>query len=127
SRVECIGGTTQIARVLEHVLREQAQASIQALTFIGDAMEEELDVLAGLADKLSAVGVPAHFFLEGNDPIARNAFRLLALCTGGSFSQFNTAQPNTIQRLATQLSKIALTTADTLRIGPAVRPSRSGP
>jgi hypothetical protein len=115
--VECVAGMTQIRRVLEHTLREHEQAPISALTFIGDAMEEELDMLAGLADKLGAAGVPVHFFLEGNDPVARNAFRLLALRTGGTFSQFNTAQPDAIQRLAAQLSEIALTAASTLAIG----------
>ena len=115
--VECEAGATQIERVLRHALREHEKAPIQAVTFIGDAMEEELDVLAGLADKLGAARVPLHTFLEGNDTIARNAFRLLALRSGGTFSQFNAAQPEAIQRLSAQLTNIALTAASTLAIG----------
>jgi hypothetical protein len=115
--VECEAGITRIQRALQHILREHEQAPIQGATFIGDAMEEELDVLAGLADKLGAAGVPVHFFLEGNDPVARNAFRLLALRTGGTFSQFNAAKPESIQRLSAQLNNIALTAASTLAIG----------
>ena len=115
--VECEAGMTQIEQVLRHALREHEKAPIQAVTFIGDAMEEALDVLAGLANKLCASGVPLHMFLEGNDTIARNTFRLLALRSGGTFSQFNAAQPTTIQRLAAQLNNIALTAASTLAIG----------
>jgi hypothetical protein len=115
--IECEAGMTKIERVLRHALREHEQAPIQAVTFIGDAMEEELDVLAGLADKLGAAGVPLHMFLEGNDAIARNTFRLLALRSGGTFSQFNVAQPETIQRLSAQLNNIALTAASALAIG----------
>jgi hypothetical protein len=115
--VECSAGMTQIERVLRHALREHEQAPIQGLTFIGDAMEEELDILAGLADKLGAAGVPLHMFLEGNDAVARNAFRLLALRTGGTFSQFNAAKSETVQRLSAQLNTIALAAANTLAIG----------
>ena len=115
--VNCEAGMTQIEKVLRHALREHEQSPIQAVTFIGDAMEEELDVLAGLADKLGVADVPLHTFLEGDDAIARNAFRLLALRTGGTFSQFNTAKPETIQRLSAQLNTIALAAASTLAIG----------
>jgi hypothetical protein len=115
--VECEAGITQIEKVLQHALREHEQAPIQAITHIGDAMEESLDLLAGLADKLGAAGVPLHLFLEGNDTIARNAFRLMALRSGGTFSQFNATKPESIQRLSAQLNKIALTAASTLAIG----------
>ena len=58
------------------------------MTFIGDAMEEELDVLAAKASKLGAQGVPIFLFQEGRDPAVRKAFRLLALESGGGYFEF---------------------------------------
>jgi hypothetical protein len=105
--VECESGMTQIERVLRHVLREHAKAPMQAVTFIGDSMEEELDVLSGLAGQLGAAGVPIFMFLEGNDPVARRAFRMIALRSGGAFYEFNVNSKQAISRLSEQLGAVA--------------------
>lgn len=107
SKVECETGPTQIERVLRHALQEHAKAPIQALTYIGDAQEEGLDVLAALADELAAAGVPLHMYQEGTDVAVRNAFRLLALKSGGTYSAFNPAVPQTIERLSEKLNEVA--------------------
>ena len=107
NKVQCEGGITQIERVLMHALREHGIAPVQAITFIGDAMEENLDILASLAGELGAAGVPLHMFQEGNNAGARKAFRLLALKTGGTYSAFNAAVPETIARLSSQLNNVA--------------------
>jgi hypothetical protein len=78
-KIECEGGMTQIGKVMAHALRETEKAPVQALVFIGDAMEENLDELALMAAKLGAHGVPIFLFQEGRDPAVRKAFRLLAL------------------------------------------------
>jgi hypothetical protein len=44
---------------------------------------------------------------EGNDDAVRKAFRLLTLKTGGTYSAFNPAVPQTIERLAAQLDEVA--------------------
>jgi hypothetical protein len=106
-KVDCEAGMTQIERVLRHVLREHAKAPIQALTFIGDAIEEEIDLLSGLAGELGAAGTPAHMFLDGNDATARRVFRLIALRSGGAFHEFNTTTRQAIDRLAEQLGAVA--------------------
>lgn len=51
-QIDCRAGATQIGRILRHALNENAKQPVQALTFIGDAMEEELDPLASLAGGL---------------------------------------------------------------------------
>ena len=107
NRVECVGGKTQIERVLRHVLREHAKVPVQALTFIGDCVEEEADVLFGLASQLGAAGLPAHIFHEGHDAQARQIFRMIALRSGGAFCEFNTASKQAINRLADQLGAVA--------------------
>jgi hypothetical protein len=105
--VECKSGITQIARVLRHVLREHEKTPVQALTFIGDAAEEAIDTLSGVAGELGAVGVPCYMFLEGNNAAARRAFRLIALRSGGRFYEFNAATPQAIEHLAEHLSAVA--------------------
>ena len=105
--IQCEAGLTQIGRTLQHALREHEKAPVHGITFIGDAMEEDLGALGALADELGAAGVPLHMCQEGNDAVVRNAFRLLALKTGGTYSAFNPAVPQTIERLSAQLNKIA--------------------
>lgn len=105
--VECDAGMTQIGQVLRHALREHAKAPVQALTFIGDSFEEELDPLSGLAGELGAAGVPIFAFQEGRDPTALRAFRLLALRSGGKYSEFNAETTQAIDRLANQLNTVA--------------------
>src|SRR5439155_24871939 len=39
-RIECRGGHTQIGKVIAHAKRETQAAKVQALVFVGDAMEE---------------------------------------------------------------------------------------
>ena len=45
SRIDCRGGHTQIGKVLSHARSEHARAEVQALVFVGDAMEEPIDDL----------------------------------------------------------------------------------
>ena len=44
-RIDCRGGHTQIGKVLSHARQEHAQQPVQALVFVGDAMEEKIDDL----------------------------------------------------------------------------------
>src|SRR5579863_7085079 len=43
--VGCVGGETQIARVLRHALAEARTRKVNALIFVGDAVEENVDEL----------------------------------------------------------------------------------
>ena len=68
--VSCLGGETQIERVLAHALAETKRQRVDALVFVGDAMEENVDRLCQLAGELGLNGVPVFLFHEGNNPIA---------------------------------------------------------
>jgi hypothetical protein len=107
NKIDCRAGATQIARILRHTLRENEKATVQGLTFIGDAMEEELDLLAGLAGELGKAGTPAFFFQEGRDGAVRKAFRLLALKSGGMYFEFDPTKPRAAAQLSVQLNAIA--------------------
>src|SRR5947208_4495171 len=63
--VFCVGGETQIERVLSHAIRETRARKVSALVFVGDAMEEKVDRLCRLAGELGLLGVPIFLFQEG--------------------------------------------------------------
>ena len=45
TQVDCRGGNTQIARVLKHIRREANKDKVNAVVYVGDAMEENIDQL----------------------------------------------------------------------------------
>jgi hypothetical protein len=104
ARISVRGGQTQIARVLEHVRTQTRRAPIGALVYVGDAMEENVDALCGLAGELGLLGVKAFMFHEGADPTAARAFQEIARLTGGAYAAFDHSAP---QRLAGLLAAAA--------------------
>src|SRR5690349_8271430 len=87
--VSCLGGQTQIARVLAHALKETRREKVNALVFVGDAMEEDVDLLCHRAGELGLLGTPAFVFHEGNDPVAGKAFEQIARLSGGAACPFD--------------------------------------
>src|SRR5262249_40926289 len=67
-RIDCRGGHTQIGKIIAHAKRETQTTKVQALVFVGDAMEEKLDDLCRAAGELGLLGVPAFLFHEGAGP-----------------------------------------------------------
>jgi hypothetical protein len=90
SRIDCRGGHTQIAKVLTHARKENEAQRVQALVYVGDAMEEKVDDLCAYAGELGLRGVPLFMFQEGNDPVAENAFREVARLSRGAYCRFDT-------------------------------------
>ena len=68
--VSCGAGETQIKKVLRHALTETKNKPVDALIFIGDSIEEDIDSLGALAGELGLLGVPTFFFQEGENEIA---------------------------------------------------------
>lgn len=97
--VMCLAGTTQMARVLRHAVREAAAARISALVYIGDCMEESAATIAELAGKLGLLGVPAFVFQEGDDPVARPVFQQVSRLTNGAYARFDAASARTLRDL----------------------------
>ena len=87
--IDCRGGHTQIGKVLAHARRESEKARVQALVFVGDAMEEGIDEVLQVAGELALAGVKAFLFQEGGDPTARRAFQEIARLTGGAYGAFD--------------------------------------
>lgn len=97
--VSCVGGQTQIARVLQHAIKAARAGRINALVFVGDAMEESLDELLGLAGELALLNVPAFVFHEGGDAVAGRAFKEIARITRGAYCPFDAASADQLRAL----------------------------
>lgn len=88
-RIQCVGGHTQIGKVLTDARREAAASSVKALVFVGDAMEENVDDLCAKAGELGLLRVPCFMFQEGHDAQAERAFREIARLSGGAWCRFD--------------------------------------
>ncbi|MFI5016300.1 MAG: VWA domain-containing protein, partial [Hyphomicrobiales bacterium] len=97
--VSCVGGSTQIARVLTHARKEARANKVNALVFVGDAMEEKVDELCRLAGELGLLGAPVFVFHEGGDEIAGRAFRQIAKLSGGAYCPFDTGSAQQLREL----------------------------
>jgi hypothetical protein len=97
--VSCIGGETQIERVLLHAVAESKKRRVHALVFVGDAMEENADRLCKLAGELGLLGTPVFVFHEGRDAVAGAAFRQIAKLSRGAYLSFDLASADRLKEL----------------------------
>ena len=97
--VHCLGGHTQIRKVLRHALKETQRQRVHALVFVGDSMEENVDELSAIAGELGLRGVPAFMFHEGQDPAAALAFRQIARLTNGAYLRFDMSSARQLKEL----------------------------
>ena len=112
TRIDCRGGHTQIGKVLSHALKETGRQKVNALVYIGDAMEEKVDDLAQKAGRLGLHGVPVFAFQEGHDPVAETAFREIARLSKGAWFRFDGNAAGTLSKL---LSAVAIFASGGLR------------
>lgn len=108
SSVHCAGGLTQIRRVLDHALKETGREPVNALVFVGDSMEEEIDPLADQAARLGLLGVPIFLFHEGYDPVAARGFRELARLSGGACCRFDASSADELRELLSAVAVYAV-------------------
>jgi hypothetical protein len=97
--VSCQGGFTQIRKVLTHTRGETETRKVNALVYVGDCMEEDVDVLAGRAGELALNGVPVFLFQEGRDAAAEAAFREIARITRGAYCPFDAGSAKQLREL----------------------------
>lgn len=97
--VGCVAGLTQIGRVLAHAVAETERHKVNALVFVGDCMEEDIDTLGHRAGELGLRGVPAFLFQEGVDQAAERAFQDIARLTRGAYCRFDASSPQQLKDL----------------------------
>jgi hypothetical protein len=106
--VRCLGGRTQIGRVLAHALAETGRERVNALVFVGDAFEEPIDPVRDLAGQLGLSGVPVFMFHEGRDAVAGDAFRQIATLSGGAYCRFDDASAGILRNLLKAVAVFAV-------------------
>ena len=105
TRVYCLGGRTQIEKVLAHATAETKRKRVNALVYVGDCMEEDPDRLCALAGELGVLGVPAFVFHEGGEAMAKRTFLQIARLTKGAYCPFDASSARQLREL---LSAVAV-------------------
>lgn len=103
--VSCRAGHTQIEKVLRLAIEQTKQKKVQALVFVGDCMEEDVDRLCHLAGELGMLGVSAFLFHEGAEPAAQRTFQEIARLTRGAYCSFDATSAGQLRDL---LSAVAV-------------------
>ena len=103
--VSCRAGRTQIEKVLSHARRETGRRKVDAVVFVGDALEENVDELGQRAGELGVLGVPVFLFHEGGNPAVRRAFEEIARLSGGAYCPFDAGSA---RRLSEVLRAVAV-------------------
>ena len=100
-KISCVGGATQIGRVLAHIRQEHRRRPVGAAVFVGDCCEERSGTLYDVA---AGLGAPLFMFQEGVDPRASIVFPELARRTKGAFARLDS---NAARELAELLRAVA--------------------
>jgi hypothetical protein len=99
SSVRCLAGRTQIARLLRYAGEQRRESRIDAVVFVGDCCEEDVDQVGHEAGQLGLLGLPVFVFQEGDDRIALRLFPQIAKLTRGAYSKFDRNSPDQLRRL----------------------------
>ncbi|WP_373185539.1 VWA domain-containing protein [Halopseudomonas sp.] len=97
--VQCLGGITQIGRVLQHAVQETRSRPVKAVVFIGDCCEESVDEICHAAGELGMLRTPVFMFQEGGDPHTGAVFRQVSTLSGGAYAPFDRSSPQMLKEL----------------------------
>jgi hypothetical protein len=115
TRVSCQGGYTQICKVLAHARRESERGKVNAVVYVGDCMEEDIDGLCQRAGALGLLGTPMFLFQEGRDQKAERAFKEIARLTRGAYSHFDAGSARQLRQLLAAVAVYATGGSKALR------------
>ena len=105
--VSCRGGLTQIERLLAHAVEESGKRKLNAMVFVGDCVEENIDRICHRAGELGIRGTPVFVFQEGRDAKAERAFREVAKLSRGAYCRFDAASADQLRDLLTAVAVYA--------------------
>ena len=108
SGVTCLGGLTQIHKILAHIRRQSRDTKINAAIFIGDALEENGEALCHQAGQLGLLNIPLFIFQEGANSYATSCFQQMAKLSGGVHCFFDSDSPEYLKTLLGAVATYAL-------------------
>jgi hypothetical protein len=97
--VRCMAGRTQIGRLLRYAGEQRRESRIDALVFVGDCCEEDVDQVGHEAGQLGLLGLPVFVFQEGDDRTASRLFPQIAKLTRGAHCKFDRNSPDELRKL----------------------------
>ena len=97
--VRCLAGRTQIGRLLRYAGDQRRDSRLDAVVFVGDCCEEDVDQVGHEAGQLGLLGLPVFVFQEGDDRIASRLFPQIAKLTRGAYCKFDRNSPDQLKRL----------------------------
>jgi hypothetical protein len=97
--VRCLAGRTQIARLLRYAAEQRRESRLDAVVFVGDCCEEDVDAVGHEAGQLGLLGLPVFVFQEGDDRVASRLFPQIAKLTRGAYCKFDRSSPEQLKRL----------------------------
>jgi hypothetical protein len=103
-KISCVGGATQIGRVLAHIREEHRRRPVGAAIFVGDCCEESPGALYDVA---AGLGAPLFVFQEGVDPTASIVFPELARLTKGAYAKFDSGAARQLAELLRAVAAFA--------------------
>jgi len=99
NKVRCVAGRTQIRKVLRHAIKESKINQVNALVFIGDVIEEDIDDLGHLAGQLGLINTPVFVFQDGGEPVSRMGFEQIARLSNGAYCPFDASSAGQLSEL----------------------------
>ena len=97
--VRCLAGRTQIGRLLHYAGDQRRDSRLDAVVFVGDCCEEDVDQVGHEAGQLGLLGLPVFVFQEGQDRVASRIFPQIAKLTRGAYCKFDRNSPDQLKRL----------------------------
>jgi hypothetical protein len=97
--VRCLAGRTQIGRLLRYAGDQRRDSRLDAVVFVGDCCEEDVDQVGHEAGQLGLLGLPVFVFQEGQDRVASRIFPQIAKLTRGAYCKFDRNSPDQLKRL----------------------------
>ena len=97
--VSCLGGHTQIRKVLNQAIKETRDRPVRAVILVVDCCEEEVDHLCQKAGELGMLNTPVFIFHEGRDSAAEQVFRQICKLSGGAYTPFDSNSPSVLRDL----------------------------
>lgn len=107
NRVTCLGGQTQIGRVLTQAIKETRSKPVKAVILVVDCCEEAADDLCQLAGELGMLKTPVFVFHEGNDARAKGVFQQIAQLSAGAYTPFDPNSPAILKKLLAAVAVFA--------------------